>query len=581
MAAPTSTPPPEIKTDPPNLPDQQQGDDDDHQHDQPEEQPTSPPQPQPPPPRPHPSRPPHPPTDHEDPLQYWGYLFKPDKTPTERLDRLLKGVANHINAHVEPLHPPLLTPVKLAAFYRLVGGNYDSLFLETPPPSLSFIYQSLGCCHSLQPTHDDFAPPSIPTLEPRGFVRWQTIQLLLGPEEHVPFLQDAVRRFDIKDPSTGETFPKILPKEAFPERPDEDVVGWHDQVTDRLRKEAQRAMMRSRQRGRDPQQSFADTRDSNSRDGKVSDAADYFSNPHYRDADGRPHIVRISHSAGSHHRYERREDPRGGRPRFHYRRSSLPEHYHPQQEKMPPPQPSGYHHEYDPKMPPHQHGSRSRHHRSPSPSSLSTSSTSATSDTDEHVRAPPHGRAHEGSVSPIARDRRSQEMSPKSAHSAFPSLPQDDYHDHSGHHYHHHHHHRPYDDDPGQRHPRRHSDLRYGPPPPNAYPPGFAVPPAARVQHVAPPPPGYFARPSTSQPGYYMSEESGVRRPSIGGIIGARRVSSRSVERERERDREYERVERVERGRERDGDRWGGRRLASPVRGVDGRRYPADQRLWR
>ena len=133
-----------------------------------------------------------------------------------------------------------LVPTKLAAFYRSVGGNYDPLFLESPSNSLSFIYQCLGCAHSLQPTSDDFAPPSIPALTARGFVRWQTIQLLLGPEEHVPYLQEALRKYDIVDPRSGKSFSKVLPAEAFPEKPDEAMVRWHDTAFDRLKSEAQK-----------------------------------------------------------------------------------------------------------------------------------------------------------------------------------------------------------------------------------------------------------------------------------------------------------------------------------------------------
>lgn len=132
-----------------------------------------------------------------------------------------------------------LTPTKLAAFYRLVGGDYDTLFLETPQASLSFIYQSMGCYHTLQPERDPFMPPSIPALTPQGFVRWQTVQLLLEPEEHVPFLQAAVKRFEITNPGDGVPFPKFLPREALPSRPDLDVIQWHDSVAEKLRLEAQ------------------------------------------------------------------------------------------------------------------------------------------------------------------------------------------------------------------------------------------------------------------------------------------------------------------------------------------------------
>jgi hypothetical protein len=130
-----------------------------------------------------------------------------------------------------------LHPIQLAAFYRAVGGNYDALFLETEPPALAFVYAKLGCLHSLQPapSSDGFQPPRTPALKPRGFTKWQSIQLLLMPGEHVPYVQNALRRFDIVDPRTGAAFPRLLPKEAFPSEPDEGLVRWYEDVSNKLR----------------------------------------------------------------------------------------------------------------------------------------------------------------------------------------------------------------------------------------------------------------------------------------------------------------------------------------------------------
>lgn len=90
---------------------------------------------------------------------------------------------------------------------------------------------TLGCSHSLQPTpNDDFVPPSIPALTSRGFVIWQTIQLLLDPEEHVPYLQEAARIFPLINPENNQPFPREIPKEAFPSNPDQETVRWHDEM---------------------------------------------------------------------------------------------------------------------------------------------------------------------------------------------------------------------------------------------------------------------------------------------------------------------------------------------------------------
>ncbi|CRK47105.1 hypothetical protein BN1723_020185, partial [Verticillium longisporum] len=56
---------------------------------------------------------------------YWGYLFQDDKTPTKTLEALLRAVAKHIMTEIGDKRVHFLTPTKLAAFYRAVGGDYD------------------------------------------------------------------------------------------------------------------------------------------------------------------------------------------------------------------------------------------------------------------------------------------------------------------------------------------------------------------------------------------------------------------------------------------------------------------------
>ncbi|KAH2935977.1 hypothetical protein KXW28_006098 [Aspergillus fumigatus] len=162
----------------------------------------------------------------------WGALINPDKSPAPLLEQLCLGIAQLMTTFDEYATPDL-TPDRMAAFYRKVGGNYDILFLETKYSALSFIYQRLGCFHSIQPTNDPFKPPSIPALQPNGFVRWQTIQLLLDPDEHARYLQNAVALWDIESPNGG-TFPKMIPRDAFPSEPDPEMVEWHEGVSRRF-----------------------------------------------------------------------------------------------------------------------------------------------------------------------------------------------------------------------------------------------------------------------------------------------------------------------------------------------------------
>ncbi|GFG20822.1 hypothetical protein IFM61606_00814 [Aspergillus udagawae] len=163
---------------------------------------------------------------------FWGVLINPDKSPTPLLEQLCLGIAQLMTTFDEYATTDL-TPDRMAAFYRKVGGNYDILFLETKSSALSFIYQRLGCFHSIQPTNDPFKPPSIPALQPNGFVRWQTIQLLLDPDEHARYLQNAVALWDIENPNGG-TFPKTIPRDSFPSEPDPEMVDWHEGVSRRF-----------------------------------------------------------------------------------------------------------------------------------------------------------------------------------------------------------------------------------------------------------------------------------------------------------------------------------------------------------
>ncbi|KAK2861387.1 hypothetical protein FQN49_004247 [Arthroderma sp. PD_2] len=221
----------------------------------------------------------------------WGYLIQADKSPAPRLEQLCLGLAGVISDLDPSSSTKELTPEKLAAFYRAVGGNYDSLFLNTPSPSLSFIYQSLGCFHTLQPTKSAFEPPSIPALLPHGFIRWQTIQLLLCPEEHAPFLQRAVEMFDIVDAHDGFLLPKTIPASAFPTHPDPDMVKWHEAVSNRLELESAETTPNARPSNDPHPSSAANCLPARTRQPKTKgDEGDYFTQGnHYSSTNRKPH----------------------------------------------------------------------------------------------------------------------------------------------------------------------------------------------------------------------------------------------------------------------------------------------------
>ncbi|KAJ5342856.1 hypothetical protein N7541_011980 [Penicillium brevicompactum] len=159
----------------------------------------------------------------------WGTLINSDKSPAPLLEQLCLSIAQ-VMPTFDTNGTGDITPERMAAFYRKVGGNYDPLFLETKTQALSFIYQSLGCFHSLQPSANPYEPPTIPSLLPTGFVRWQTIQLLMDPDEHSVYLQNAVSQWDLVG-ANGDPLPKEIPRDAFPSEPDPEMLEWHEGIS--------------------------------------------------------------------------------------------------------------------------------------------------------------------------------------------------------------------------------------------------------------------------------------------------------------------------------------------------------------
>ena len=111
------------------------------------------------------------------------------------------------------------------------------------------------------------------------------MQLLLGPEEHVPFLQEAVKRFDLLHPTDGIPFPSILPREALPTQPDLELSEWHDAVRQKLMLEAQASATRDLPPR--PQMALSDIDLESSRDSSVdthsvagTDMTGFLSRPH-------------------------------------------------------------------------------------------------------------------------------------------------------------------------------------------------------------------------------------------------------------------------------------------------------------
>ncbi|TQS32442.1 hypothetical protein Golomagni_07240, partial [Golovinomyces magnicellulatus] len=319
------------------------------------------------------------------------YMFEDNKRPTKQLDALLRSIARYIALEIGDRHDLQLTPKKLAAFYKAVGGDYDSIFTDMPDSSISYIWQVTGCQHTLQPTEDDFAPPTVPALTPRGFCRWESVEILLGPEEHVPFMQYAVKNWDLRHPETGECFPVDLPADVFPRKPDERTDLWHRACGERLQREAAREK-RSSSRQRDSDSSdprFAHFYPPNASTGntpqhrKRSSETDYF---------GRFANVNVPGRQGSKHGRATRSPEKPNKPfkettpEERARRRSFSDFSSP-----PPSGSSQLHTDEDGYLDPSGRGSQTsytRRHSHPRPVS--------SDDEDESPNYRPHRRAHAG-----------------------------------------------------------------------------------------------------------------------------------------------------------------------------------------
>ena len=277
----------------------------------------------------------------------------------------------------------------------------------------------MGCYHTLQPDKNPFAPPSIPALTPQGFVRWQTVQLLLGPEEHVPFLQTAVKRLGLSNPIDGKAFPTWLPRNALPSRPDPATLQWHQKVSDRLKLEAQKPQGRgiSGTHTGALSDGTSDGTLESSDDQSLVDAANYFSGQRPRPPFRHPEPLNMPYTGGPTSRKSTGKDPRPWTPER--RRSNSDSQLHRPELR------DGKGRRNDPRSRP----------RRRSPSTISTSSSSSDTSSSSSGRSDDLGRRHRTSSSATLQPPRrhstqhdpqrtqSARQSPHPHSSTFPSRP--------------------------------------------------------------------------------------------------------------------------------------------------------------
>jgi hypothetical protein len=161
------------------------------------------------------------------------------------------------------------------------------LFINVPYPSISLIYATIGCQYTLQQASDHLSLPNVPSLTVKGFVRWEAIEILMGPEEHVVFLQNAVRDFTLKHPDTSEPFPTHLPLESFPRLPDPEMERWFKECEEKFKQSSSAGRSMSNLAARDKSNLDIDSKGSGTGSSDDTDLEDNGKQDYELDAKGK------------------------------------------------------------------------------------------------------------------------------------------------------------------------------------------------------------------------------------------------------------------------------------------------------
>lgn len=156
----------------------------------------------------------------------WKPLFEHDGKPTPRLGQLLRGLAKHLIEDCEPKQSIIITPGKLANFFRAARVSdesypWNAIFGRSlTNASISRLFRDLRCQHHLVQLND-YDIPAIPGLTPQGFDTFMTILIQAHPDREFERLSNALRHMPISNADDSkERFPKELSRRLFPRRDD-------------------------------------------------------------------------------------------------------------------------------------------------------------------------------------------------------------------------------------------------------------------------------------------------------------------------------------------------------------------------
>ncbi|WYZ37312.1 hypothetical protein EsH8_II_000818 [Colletotrichum jinshuiense] len=165
----------------------------------------------------------------------WGMLFDSEGFPTQRLNTVLRGLANFMMAEFGPSETLVVTPDKMLLLYTKYKieperFQYEDVFASRSKDALErieFLYQDLDCQYHLV-QGSPRSHPNVPGLTPIGFAKWMVSNILAYPDSEARRLHAVVSGLPINadGPLSGgkaERLPRQLSRHLFPESHDNKV----------------------------------------------------------------------------------------------------------------------------------------------------------------------------------------------------------------------------------------------------------------------------------------------------------------------------------------------------------------------
>ncbi|TDZ23430.1 hypothetical protein Cob_v003703 [Colletotrichum orbiculare MAFF 240422] len=191
----------------------------------------------------------------------WGLLFDAEGYPTQRLNSVLRGLANYLIADVAPHDSIVVTPEKMLFLYSKYKVDserfrYQDVFRTRSKDSLETIqtlYDVLQCQYHLTQS-GPHSPHDVPSLTAAGFSQWMIGNILAHPDLEARRLHQIMASLPVNADGPlvdgkAERLPKQLSRHLFPEFHDRKARQLLDETVDEYFEDqdaAPRSLSRSR-----------------------------------------------------------------------------------------------------------------------------------------------------------------------------------------------------------------------------------------------------------------------------------------------------------------------------------------------